>query len=500
MGWWQVNADTLAGSRFVISQFAEAFASLRLLHRGAASHPGERGWLDAHLPAYRRRLARDPVTALLVRAGIGKEWTADFLSPAPHDGESFDEGVARVRAAPADRARADLTVSLRGPVPARLERDDLPERAADLLTFVWTTAVRPYWSHRRRVLEADVVARTAQVSRGGWASALDTLRPGTQWLGENRLQVNAREYPPRDLSGAELVFVPVTPQRIGWVAWEGTDRYALVYPCAGALADPGGRPVPASLGALLGTARAGVLVRLGSPLSTSQLVALTGQGLGSVGRHLRVLLDAGLVDRRRAGRSVLYSWTAAGRMLVEAGTGSPPAGTSIRCMTTTENSGSSPLDVEIGSLQGGSADLSQYAGRVVLVVNVASKCGLTPQYTGLEKLHGQYAERGFTVLGVPCNQFLGQEPGSAGEIAEFCSASYGVTFPMTEKIEVNGAGRHPLYQRLTGFADDEGHSGDVRWNFEKFLIGRDGAVVARFSPQTEPESPEILTAIEAHLG
>ncbi|MFI8168046.1 ArsR/SmtB family transcription factor [Streptomyces sp. NPDC085931] len=318
MGWWQINADTLAGSRFVISPFAEAFGSLRLLQSAEAAHPGERRWLDAHLPDYRRRLARDPVTALLVRAGIGAEWTADFLAPTPLDGETFEEAVARVRAACPARARADLTVSLRGPVPARLERDDLPERAADLLTYVWTTAVRPYWARRRLVLEADVTARTARVSRGGWASALDTLRPGTRWLGENRLQVNAREYPPRELSGAQLVFVPITTQRIGWVAWEGTERYALVYPCAGALADPGGRPVPASLAALLGRARAGVLVRLGSPLSTSQLVAVTGQGLGSVGRHLRVLRDAGLVERRRAGRSVLYVRTAAGQVLVEA--------------------------------------------------------------------------------------------------------------------------------------------------------------------------------------
>ncbi|MFF8936516.1 ArsR/SmtB family transcription factor [Streptomyces paradoxus] len=318
MGWWQISADTLAGSRFVISPFAEAFASLRLLHAAEAAHPGERRWLDAHLPAYRRRLARDPVTAQLISAGIGREWTADFLSPAPRDGESFEQGVDRVRAADPDAARAHLTVSLRGPVPAVLHRDDLPQRAADLLTYVWKTAVRPYWPRRRHILEADVVARTARVSRGGWARALDTLRPGTQWLGENRLQVNAHEYPPRELSGAELVFVPITTQRIGWVAWEGTDRYALVYPCAGALADPGGGPVPASLGALLGAARAGVLARLGSPLSTSQLVAVTGQGLGSVGRHLRVLLDAGLVERRRAGRSVLYSRTAAGQVLVEA--------------------------------------------------------------------------------------------------------------------------------------------------------------------------------------
>jgi glutathione peroxidase len=167
---------------------------------------------------------------------------------------------------------------------------------------------------------------------------------------------------------------------------------------------------------------------------------------------------------------------------------------------TTDTPRTSPLDVEIGALTGGSADLAQYAGTAVLVVNVASKCGLTPQYTGLEALQARYAEQGFTVLGVPCNQFLGQEPGSAEEIAEFCSATYGVTFPMTEKVEVNGEGRHALYERLVGHADAEGHSGDIRWNFEKFLIGRDGEVVARFSPQTEPESAELVAALESALA
>ncbi|MFJ9706371.1 glutathione peroxidase [Streptomyces sp. NPDC101234] len=167
-------------------------------------------------------------------------------------------------------------------------------------------------------------------------------------------------------------------------------------------------------------------------------------------------------------------------------------------MTTTENNGS-VLDIEIGALRGGSADLGSYAGKAVLIVNVASKCGLTPQYNGLEKLQERYAAQGFTVLGVPCNQFMGQEPGSAEEIAEFCSATYGVTFPMTEKVEVNGEGRHPLYDRLVGFADGEGHSGDIRWNFEKFLIGRDGQVAARFSPQAEPESAEVVAAVEAAL-
>ncbi|MBT2211441.1 glutathione peroxidase [Actinomadura sp. NEAU-AAG7] len=159
----------------------------------------------------------------------------------------------------------------------------------------------------------------------------------------------------------------------------------------------------------------------------------------------------------------------------------------------------SVYDVEIGGLQGGSADLAQYRGTSVLVVNVASKCGLTPQYAGLERLQERFAERGFTVLGVPCNQFMGQEPGTPEEIAEFCSATYGVTFPLTEKVDVNGEQRHPLYQGLVGTADAEGHTGDIRWNFEKFLIGPDGAVAARFAPQAEPESAEVVTAIERTL-
>jgi glutathione peroxidase len=156
-------------------------------------------------------------------------------------------------------------------------------------------------------------------------------------------------------------------------------------------------------------------------------------------------------------------------------------------------------DVEIDALQGGPANLAQYRGKAVLVVNVASKCGLTPQYAALEKLHEQYAARGFTVLGVPCNQFMGQEPGSAEEIATFCSATYGVTFPLTEKTDVNGAYRHPLYAELVATADAEGHSGDIRWNFEKFLVDARGEVVARFAPQTEPDAGELTAAVEAAL-
>ena len=158
------------------------------------------------------------------------------------------------------------------------------------------------------------------------------------------------------------------------------------------------------------------------------------------------------------------------------------------------------LDVEIARLDGTPATLGELTGRrAALVVNVASKCGYTRQYAGLERLHEQYADRGFTVVGVPCNQFRGQEPGSAQEIAEFCSATYGVTFPLTEKVEVNGAGRHPVYAGLTEVAEAGGQAGDVRWNFEKFVLDADGVPVARFSSQVEPDDPQVLAAIESVL-
>ncbi len=156
-------------------------------------------------------------------------------------------------------------------------------------------------------------------------------------------------------------------------------------------------------------------------------------------------------------------------------------------------------DIPIRTLTGEPGSLGDLAGNVLLVVNVASKCGLTPQYSGLERLQEKYAERGFSVVGVPCNQFGGQEPGSAEEIQTFCSTSYGVSFPLYEKVDVNGAGRHPLYAELTKTEDAAGTGGDVQWNFEKFLIAPDGTVAARFRPNVEPEAPEIMAAIEALL-
>ena len=156
-------------------------------------------------------------------------------------------------------------------------------------------------------------------------------------------------------------------------------------------------------------------------------------------------------------------------------------------------------DIPVHTLNGDPSSLGSLAGQTLLVVNVASKCGLTPQYEGLERLHERFAGQGFAVVGFPCNQFGGQEPGTADEIAEFCSATYGVSFPMFEKIEVNGPERHPLYQELTAVPDASGEAGDIQWNFEKFLVRPDGTVAARFRPRTEPDDPAVVAAIEENL-
>ncbi len=158
------------------------------------------------------------------------------------------------------------------------------------------------------------------------------------------------------------------------------------------------------------------------------------------------------------------------------------------------------FDVKIQGLTSGTDVFGGVANKVVLVVNVASKCGLTPQYTGLEALHNEFAGQGFSVVGVPCNQFGAQEPGSAEEITTFCSTTYGVTFPLTEKVDVNGPARHSLYEKLTPVQDGEGHSGDIRWNFEKFLVGKDGTTVVRFGPMVAPDDAALRAAITKALS
>jgi len=156
-------------------------------------------------------------------------------------------------------------------------------------------------------------------------------------------------------------------------------------------------------------------------------------------------------------------------------------------------------EVAIDALRGGPVELTRYRGRTMLIVNVASKCGLTPQYASLQQLYETYADRGLVVLAVPCNQFGGQEPGTSAEIADFCEVNFGVTFPITQKVDVNGPDRHELFERLTGTADPQGDAGDIRWNFEKFLVEPQGRVVARFRPLTDPLSPDLIAAVEEHL-
>ncbi len=161
---------------------------------------------------------------------------------------------------------------------------------------------------------------------------------------------------------------------------------------------------------------------------------------------------------------------------------------------------SSLHDFTLDTIDGEERSLAEYRGQVVLVVNVASRCGLTPQYDGLQRLQETYGSRGFSVLGFPCNQFGGQEPGTDAEVKAFCSANYGATFPLFSKIEVNGDGRHPLYAWLTAQSTEPDGSGDIKWNFAKFVVDRDGRVAARFAPPTEPQAAELVEAIESALG
>ena len=172
--------------------------------------------------------------------------------------------------------------------------------------------------------------------------------------------------------------------------------------------------------------------------------------------------------------------------------------TIVLAVMQTASSFAASLDsIALKDIDGKDTSLKAYKGKVLLIVNVASKCGLTPQYSALETIQKKYQEKGFTVLGFPCNQFAGQEPGSNEEIKKFCASTYNVTFPMFDKLDVNGPNRHPLYMALAG--KESPFPGDIKWNFGKFLIGRDGKVLKRFEPRTTPDSPEVTQAIEAAL-
>ncbi|MEE6260587.1 ArsR/SmtB family transcription factor [Plantactinospora sonchi] len=316
MGVWRIGADVLARSSFAVSPLIETVAALKQLG-GHPTLPGQRAWVTAQLPAYRARLAADPFTAAFVKAAFPPRWLPDFLSTPPTDVDGTFRGeLERVRATPPEVARADLATGLRGAaLPPELCGPDLSDRAAELLAWVWTRTIEPDWPRRQRLFQADIVSRTQRLSSGGWAATLDGMRPGMRWLGGGQLQINTYDHPPQDVSGAPLFFIPSTSPR-GWVGSDAPFRHTVVYPCSGILAEPVRRTPPRALTRLLGPVRADILTRLESPRSPTQLVALTGYGLGSVGGHLRVLLDARLVQRRRSGRYVLYYRTEDGDRLV----------------------------------------------------------------------------------------------------------------------------------------------------------------------------------------
>ncbi|GAA4249849.1 ArsR/SmtB family transcription factor [Dactylosporangium darangshiense] len=326
MGVWRIDADVLASSRFVVSPMVETVGCLAAFtgqHRISAT---QREWLREYEPVFRARWGADPFALPFLRDAIRPGWLADFLVRPPRvEAPVFADDLARVAATTDEHARRDILETMDRPLTPVLHEDGLVARAVELLDWAWRHTVRPGWPRRRRVFEADIVARTGRLGTGGWAAVLDGMRPGMRWLGDGRLQINAYDYPPRDVTGSRLVFAPTTSAR-GWVSWEEpADVHAIIYPCTGWLAqDPDVVP-PGALASLIGPARARILTLLAEPKSTTQLVALTGQTLGSAGGHLRVLRDAGLADRRRAGRSVLYYRTPLGDALCR---GEPPVSSS----------------------------------------------------------------------------------------------------------------------------------------------------------------------------
>jgi DNA-binding transcriptional ArsR family regulator len=315
VGEFIVDADVMARTRFGTSQLTESLAGLAIL-RSPDVRPWHRDWYDAHVAAFRARLSDDPVGAALLRHAFGASWTADFLTVPPTAPDLvLDEELAYLESLDDDRIRADLEF-VAGPLPAVFTATGLASTAAELLRWVWQHTIRDEWDRRSRVLRADVVSRTARLSSEGWSGALDGLAPGVRWLSNGRLQVNAHPYPPRDIRGRDLLLIAAHSHR-SWVSWRLPDTFAVVYPVSGVFASSS-PPLPEPLVRLLGRNRARILARVGTPTSTSALAAATGLPIGSVGGHVRVLLDAGLLERRRSGREVLYWRSAAGEAVVAA--------------------------------------------------------------------------------------------------------------------------------------------------------------------------------------
>ncbi len=321
-GTWQVTSDLLAKARFTVSPKAEAVSALEALVK--PSDPAARAFRAAHYEAFAAMLGRGPARRDLIahsfrpRRGGQPGWLAHYLaSPPPAPGVTFADELAAVAATPAAALRADLRETAGGPLPPSLETGDVTGEAATVLEWIWTHTVATDWPRRERLLRADIVARTGQLARDGWAAVLRDLGKGREWAGDGQLRINRFDRPARVLpAGAGLSFIPVTSSA-SWVGWTEPVRYAVYYPVAGRLA-PGDASRRGGLDRLVGANRAGLLRRLDQPLGTTHLAASCGLPVGAVGNHLRVLLDAGVVARRRSGRHVLYWRTPLGEALIAA--------------------------------------------------------------------------------------------------------------------------------------------------------------------------------------
>jgi DNA-binding transcriptional ArsR family regulator len=318
VGVWVVNAEVLASSRFSLSPLLETLAVLGQLATGTP-HPAHAAQHRAVATAFQARVRADPFARALLGHVLGNGWMPDFMGRPPRPSEmTFQEEIGRLRATDPDVATADLRRACgAGALPADARVSDPADAVADLLTWVWQHAVEADWPRRSRLLQADVIGRTSTLTRDGLAAALNDLNPRIRWLGDGRLEINSTQRPARHLDGATLCFTP-TSTSTGWVAWDLPSSYAIVYPARGLLRHTPDNGYRDAVAALLGSRRADLLRHLDAPISTSQLHAHTGGAISGLSEHLRVLLDAGLVDRRRTGRHVLYYRSALGDQLLDA--------------------------------------------------------------------------------------------------------------------------------------------------------------------------------------
>ena len=315
MGVWLVTADVLAASRFVTSPLIETVNALGVL-AARNPQPWERDWLARHEPAFLDRIKTDPFSMALAQGMQSGRWLPVDLGLPPRAGDvTFEQELTRVRAVPPPVAKFDLSQSAGGRLPAALDVSDPAGAFADLVQWTWDHAVRLEWPRRKRKYEADIVSRTTVLSQRGWAAAVGGIAQDIRWLGGGQLQITVKDHPPLDLSRAELMFIPGSVPG-GRVAWEYPARFAVIYPAAGMLASSAGPAAPEPLGRLLGPTRAEILLLIGNPITTTQLVAVTGLALGTIGDHLRVLLDAGLAERQRSGAHVLYHRTPIAQQLI----------------------------------------------------------------------------------------------------------------------------------------------------------------------------------------